>query len=96
MFYLLNDTLNFTQYPHVFEEPVVDNVKNWAMDESARFSGEDRHSKHDMSKKEASDSEMLKTYGTGLLAVCLAGYVLSLFIFPFICLICFTSFLFWF
>lgn len=60
-------------YPHAFEEPVVDNVKNWVMDETARLSCEDRHLKHHMSRKEASDSEMLKTYATGLLAVCLAG-----------------------
>lgn len=77
MFYLLYDTVNFIQYPHVFEEPVVDNVKNWVMDETARLSCEDRHLKHDMSRKEASDSEMLKTYATGLLAVCLAGYAFS-------------------
>ncbi|XP_021658769.2 DDB1- and CUL4-associated factor homolog 1 isoform X2 [Hevea brasiliensis] len=43
------------------------------MDETARFSGEDRYWKHDMGEKEATDSEMLKTYSTGLLAVCLAG-----------------------
>ncbi|XP_048228227.1 DDB1- and CUL4-associated factor homolog 1 isoform X2 [Ricinus communis] len=59
-------------YPHVFEEPVIENIKNWVMDETAR-SGEERHWKHDTGKKEASDSEMLKCYSTGLLAVCLAG-----------------------
>ncbi|KAG8636492.1 hypothetical protein MANES_16G138600v8 [Manihot esculenta] len=60
-------------YPHVFEEPVIENIKSWVMDESVKFSGEDRYWKHDLGKKEASDSEMLKTYSTGLLAVCLAG-----------------------
>ncbi|KAJ4707628.1 DDB1- and CUL4-associated factor-like 1 [Melia azedarach] len=60
-------------YPHVFEEAVLENIKNWVTDETVRFSGEDRHSKHELRKKGASDSEMLKTYSTGILAVCLAG-----------------------
>uniref|UniRef100_A0A2P2IM53 DDB1-and CUL4-associated factor homolog 1 n=1 Tax=Rhizophora mucronata TaxID=61149 RepID=A0A2P2IM53_RHIMU len=56
-------------YPHVFEEPVMENIKGWVMDEAT----EACNWKHDIGKKEASDSEMLKTYSTGLLAVCLAG-----------------------
>lgn len=52
----------------------MENIKNWVMDENARFSGEDRSWKHDSGRKEASDSEMLRTYSTGLLALCLAGY----------------------
>ncbi|XP_012076280.1 DDB1- and CUL4-associated factor homolog 1 isoform X2 [Jatropha curcas] len=60
-------------YPHVFEETVMENIKSWVMDETTRLSGEDRQCKHDMGKKEASDTEMLKTYSIGLLAVCLAG-----------------------
>ncbi|XP_031255133.1 DDB1- and CUL4-associated factor homolog 1-like [Pistacia vera] len=35
-------------YPHVFEEPIVENIKNWVMDETARFSGEDRNSSHEV------------------------------------------------
>jgi HIV-1 Vpr-binding protein len=57
------------QYP-VFEEAVLENIKNWVIDDTARFPAEDHNSK----SKEASDYEMLKTYSTGLLAVCLAGY----------------------
>lgn len=60
------------QYPHVFEDPVMDNVNNWVMDETVRFPGEGRSSKQDLGQKEASDAEMLKAYATGLLAVCLA------------------------
>ncbi|KAJ0031575.1 hypothetical protein Pint_12673 [Pistacia integerrima] len=60
-------------YPHVFEEPIVENIKNWVMDETARFSGEDRNSSHEVGKREASDSEMLRTYSTGLLVLCLSG-----------------------
>jgi len=64
------------QYPHVFEETVLENIKGWVMDETARSSGEDRSWKHETGKRKSSDSEMLKTYSTGLLAVCLEGYVL--------------------
>ncbi|XVF35770.1 hypothetical protein REPUB_Repub18cG0175000 [Reevesia pubescens] len=60
-------------YPHVFEEPVLENIKAWVMNETARFSTEDHNCKHDLARKEASDAEILKTYSTGLLAVCLAG-----------------------
>ncbi|XP_050220286.1 DDB1- and CUL4-associated factor homolog 1 [Mercurialis annua] len=52
-------------YPHVFEEPVIENIKKWVMDDTARYI--------DVRKKEASDFEMLKCYSTGLLAVCLQG-----------------------
>ncbi|KAF5726321.1 DDB1- and CUL4-associated factor 1 isoform X1 [Tripterygium wilfordii] len=60
-------------YPHVFEEPVLENIKRWVMDESTRFSGEEHNWKRGSGGKEASDSQMLKTYSTGLLALCLAG-----------------------
>ncbi|GAV63643.1 hypothetical protein CFOL_v3_07161 [Cephalotus follicularis] len=60
-------------YPHVFEEPVLENIKHWVMDDAARFPTEDGGLKHDTGTKEASASEMLKAYSTGLLAVCLAG-----------------------
>ncbi|CAL1361805.1 unnamed protein product [Linum trigynum] len=60
-------------YPHVFDEPVIENVKAWVIDETVRFPGEDRSCKADTVKRKASDSEMLKAYSTGLLAVCLAG-----------------------
>ncbi|KAK7283044.1 hypothetical protein RIF29_12270 [Crotalaria pallida] len=60
-------------YPHVFEEPVIQNIKEWVMDDNARSSAEDQSLKHNAKKKEASDSEMLKTYATGLFAVCLIG-----------------------
>ncbi|KAM7268706.1 hypothetical protein ACFE04_010872 [Oxalis oulophora] len=65
-------------YPHVFEEPVIESIKGWVLldDNNTRVSGgEVRHRKRDSAsaKNEASDSEMLKTYATGLLAICLAG-----------------------
>ncbi|XP_076959228.1 DDB1- and CUL4-associated factor homolog 1-like [Bidens hawaiensis] len=58
-------------YPHVFEETVLDNLKGWVMDGTLR--SEDPKGKNGSGVREAPDSEMLKTYSTGLLAVCLAG-----------------------
>ncbi|KAL7599824.1 hypothetical protein Lser_V15G22858 [Lactuca serriola] len=60
-------------YPHVFEETVLEHIKQWVMDGSTRSSSEDHKGKNGSSVKQSSDSEMLKTYSTGLLAVCLAG-----------------------
>lgn len=69
------------QYPHDFEDPVLDNIKEWVMDENIRSSVEEQNTKHNPGQREASDSEMLKTYSTGLLAVCLTGYAYSIFVF---------------
>lgn len=66
------------QYPHVFEETVLDKIKGWVMDGSIRSSTEDHKGKNGPGLRQSSDSEMLKTYSTGLLAVCLAGYVMFL------------------
>lgn len=62
------------QYPHVFEETVLENIKGWVMDEAARSTGEDHNRKNESGMKKSTDSEMLRTYSTGLLAVCLSGY----------------------
>ncbi|KAI3756159.1 hypothetical protein L1987_55975 [Smallanthus sonchifolius] len=59
-------------YPHVFEEAVLDKLKGWVMDGTVRSSAEDHKGKNG-GVRQSSDSEMLKTYSTGLLAVCLAG-----------------------
>lgn len=60
-------------YPHVFEEDVLENIKSWVIDDTAISSGEDRSWRQDFGRKTASDSELLRTYSTGLLAVCLSG-----------------------
>lgn len=75
------------QYPHVFEENVLEKIKGWVMDENFKVSGEEGNWKQDLGKKKSSDSEMLKTYSTGLLAVSLAGYAVALkiYISPHIC-----------
>lgn len=65
------------QYPHVFEDPVLENIKARVMDENARFPSEESSWKLNLGRKEASDHEMIKAYLTGLLAVALAGYVLA-------------------
>ncbi|KAL1552625.1 DDB1- and CUL4-associated factor 1-like [Salvia divinorum] len=59
-------------YPHVFEDKVLANLRGWVMEEIPRSSGDDRHWKHDTGKRKSSDFEMLQTYSTALLAVCLA------------------------
>ncbi|KAK9153389.1 hypothetical protein Sjap_000869 [Stephania japonica] len=60
-------------YPHVFEDDVLENIKNWAMDDSVRYSVEENSRKHVQSRSKPSDAEMLRTYATGLLSVCLSG-----------------------
>ncbi|KAK9077793.1 hypothetical protein SSX86_006131 [Deinandra increscens subsp. villosa] len=60
-------------YPHVFEEAVLDKLKGWVVEGPLRPSTEDHKGKNESGVRQASDSEMLKTYSTGLLAVCLAG-----------------------
>lgn len=47
-------------------------------DDNTRLSGEEQNLKRDLGRKEVSDSELLKTYSTGLLAVCLVGYAMLL------------------
>ncbi|KAK6137162.1 hypothetical protein DH2020_029087 [Rehmannia glutinosa] len=68
---LVSCSLTWT-YPHVFEDDVLANIRGWVMEEIPRSSGEDHNWKHDMGKRKTSDSDMLRTYSTGLLAVCLA------------------------
>ncbi|KAJ4880582.1 DDB1- and CUL4-associated factor-like protein 1 [Raphanus sativus] len=58
---LMNWLLTWT-HPYVFDDAVTENFKNWVLEEAVKFPGE--HS----GNSEASDSEMLKTYSTGLLA----------------------------
>ncbi|XP_024004362.1 DDB1- and CUL4-associated factor homolog 1 isoform X1 [Eutrema salsugineum] len=63
---LMNCSLTW-MYPHVFDDAVTDNFKNWVLEEAVKFPGEDS------GRKEASDPEMLKTYSTGLLALSLVS-----------------------
>ncbi|KAF8404224.1 hypothetical protein HHK36_009106 [Tetracentron sinense] len=60
-------------YPHVFEDAVLENIKNWVMDDTVRLSGDGCNRKHDLGRNKSTDSEMLRTYSTGLLAVSLTG-----------------------
>ncbi|KAL1532324.1 DDB1- and CUL4-associated factor 1-like [Salvia divinorum] len=60
-------------YPHVFEDDVLANLRRWVMEEIPRTSGDDRHWKHDTVKRKSSDFEMLRTYSTALLAICLTS-----------------------
>ncbi|KAJ4962876.1 hypothetical protein NE237_022815 [Protea cynaroides] len=60
-------------YPHVFEDAVLENIKSWVLDDSARSFGDECYRRHDSGSETPTDSEMLRTYATGLLALCLAG-----------------------
>ncbi|XP_077248796.1 DDB1-CUL4 associated factor 1 [Tasmannia lanceolata] len=61
-------------YPHVFEDGVLENIKSWVMDDTVRVSGDECNGKHKLGRNDKpSDSEMLRTYATGLLALPLAG-----------------------
>ncbi|KAG9131571.1 hypothetical protein Leryth_015130 [Lithospermum erythrorhizon] len=71
---LFSCSLTWT-YPHVFDDRVLGNIKKWVIDESLRSSGSNYNLKHEPGGggKNSRDIEMLRTYSTGLLAVCLAG-----------------------
>lgn len=60
-------------YPHVFEDDVLENIKNWVLDDSARVSSDDGIWKRQFGEKKPSDFDMRRTYSTGLLAVCLTS-----------------------
>ncbi|CAI9771660.1 unnamed protein product [Fraxinus pennsylvanica] len=70
---LLFDCSLTWKYPHVFEEDVLYNIKGWVMDETPRTSVDDHNWKHESGRRKTFDSEMLRTYSTGLLAMCLAS-----------------------
>ena len=53
------------QYPHDFEDDVLAKIKDWVIAETPSVPIEYQNW--------VSDYEMLKTYATGILAVCLAG-----------------------
>ncbi|XP_073288049.1 DDB1- and CUL4-associated factor homolog 1-like [Primulina huaijiensis] len=59
-------------YPHVFEDDVLKNIRDWVINEIPRASADDRNWKLETGKRKTPDSEMLRTYSTGLLAVSLA------------------------
>ncbi|KAH6759645.1 DDB1-CUL4 associated factor 1 [Perilla frutescens var. frutescens] len=58
-------------YPHVFEDDVLANLRGWVMEDIPRSSSDERYWKHDTGKRKTSDFEILRTYSTALLAVCL-------------------------
>lgn len=60
-------------YPHIFDDAVLDNIKTWVTEDSTNFSCEEYDLKHELGGEKPSDSEMLRTYATGLLSISLAG-----------------------
>ncbi|KAL2611569.1 hypothetical protein R1flu_023261 [Riccia fluitans] len=77
---LLLACISCWMYPHVFEEQVLVNIKQWVLEDTSR-AGDGRNgisigrSNSASSRKtsEVVDREMLRTYATGLLAVALQG-----------------------
>ncbi|XP_008783406.2 DDB1- and CUL4-associated factor homolog 1-like [Phoenix dactylifera] len=59
-------------YPHVFDDAVLDNIKSWVM-EDPLISGDEYNWKQELGSNKPTDSEMLRTYATGLLAISLTG-----------------------
>ncbi|KAL8156698.1 hypothetical protein AgCh_001704 [Apium graveolens] len=60
-------------HPHVFEENVLENINGWAANDASRFRGKDYNSNSNHGLRKSSEAEMLRTYSTGLLAICLSG-----------------------
>ncbi|XP_020105156.1 DDB1- and CUL4-associated factor homolog 1 isoform X2 [Ananas comosus] len=58
-------------YPLVLEDAVLDNIKTWVTEDSV-VSGDECNWKY-LGRNKPSDSEMLRTYATGLLAIVLSG-----------------------
>lgn len=61
------------KYPHVFDDDVLDNIKTWLIEENID-SNDDCIWKHVFGEDKPTESEMLTTYATGLLALALARY----------------------
>ncbi|XP_010910305.2 DDB1- and CUL4-associated factor homolog 1 [Elaeis guineensis] len=59
-------------YPHVFDDAVLDNVKTWVMEDPVVY-GDECNWKQELGSNKPTDSEMLRAYATGLLAMSLAG-----------------------
>ncbi|XP_078428477.1 DDB1-CUL4 associated factor 1 isoform X2 [Wolffia australiana] len=60
-------------YPPVFDEGVVENIKRWVMEDITCSTGDQCNWKNECGPDKATDSEMLKAYSTGLLAISLTG-----------------------
>jgi len=56
----------------------VDNIKTWVKEDSIKVSCDECDWKHELGDNKPTDSEMLRTYATGLLAISLAGYAADL------------------
>nr|XP_019703984.1 DDB1- and CUL4-associated factor homolog 1 isoform X2 [Elaeis guineensis] len=59
-------------YPHVFDDAVLDNIKTWVMEDPV-ISGDEYNWSQELGSNKPTDSEMRRTYATGLLAISLTG-----------------------
>ncbi|KAL9227175.1 hypothetical protein vseg_002899 [Gypsophila vaccaria] len=60
-------------YPHVFEDDVLENIKDWVLDDSVRLSSNGDIQQQQLGGNKSSDFEMRQTYSTGLLTACLSS-----------------------
>lgn len=70
---LLLSTSPTWMYPIVFEDDVLESIKRWVMDDTIRVSIDECNGKSKSRRNKPMDSEMMRTYATGILAASLAG-----------------------
>jgi hypothetical protein len=66
--------LSTGQFPHVFDDAVLDNIKKWVMDDIATSGAANESNWKHLGKNKPTDVELLRTYSIGLLAIALNGY----------------------
>jgi HIV-1 Vpr-binding protein len=59
------------QYPHAFEDAIVENIKKWVTEDGG--ASNECESKHLGKNNKPTDADMLRTYAIGLLAMALCG-----------------------
>eukprot|EP00268_Persea_americana_P023990 TRINITY_DN2349_c0_g1_i1.p1 TRINITY_DN2349_c0_g1~~TRINITY_DN2349_c0_g1_i1.p1 ORF type:complete len:1971 (-),score=467.70 TRINITY_DN2349_c0_g1_i1:409-6321(-) len=70
---LLLSTSPTWMYPIAFEDEVLESIKRWVLDDTARASGDECNGRLKWNKNKPTDTEMMRTYATGILAASLAG-----------------------
>lgn len=58
----------------MFEEDVLENIKNWVLDDSVRFFNDDGIWKRKFGEKKFFDFDMRRIYFIGFFVVCLIRY----------------------
>ena len=61
------------QYPHAFDDPIIENIKKWVTENAEASSNECEWSY--LGRDKPTDADMLRTYAIGLLAMALCRYL---------------------